>query len=479
MKMVGQVSLAIIIVAASFQPNALAQTATPANKATKPVTETKTANTKFLDAYKREFAFLEAEKRTLKKRLEQEKQTRETKLSKGRTEIGRLQGQVVAKSAEAERLEESLSALERELDSAEQSDDILVDVLARMESTLEGAGETFEVKEKATREKKVEQLGAAFKMAGETLKRLNQVRVEQGAYFSETGTKVEGQLLHIGRIASYGLVEGAMGPLAPAGQTKLKLWPSKDGANIAAQLAAKQNPSLLPIFLYESLDKGVEKRKESSIVETVNTGGIIGWVIVIIGCIALLMIGLRALTLLKASRGTASTLAPVLESLDKKDIRRAEHLARSSKTPAGRVLTATLHSLEQPREDLESAVAEAVLAEQPLLSRFGAAILVLAAVSPLLGLLGTVTGMISTFEIITEFGTGNPKLLSGGISEALITTELGLVVAIPALLFGHLLSGWSERIRDDLDACALGTVNRAKGIKTSTENHGTDSEGAI
>ncbi len=89
----------------------------------------------------------------------------------------------------------------------------------------------------------------------------------------------------------------------------------------------------------------------------------------------------------------------------------------------------------------------------------------MAAVSPLLGLLGTVTGMISTFDVITEFGTGNPKLLSGGISEALVTTELGLIVAIPALLLGHLLSGWSDGIRDGLDASALAVVNRSLGLK--------------
>jgi biopolymer transport protein ExbB/TolQ len=73
----------------------------------------------------------------------------------------------------------------------------------------------------------------------------------------------------------------------------------------------------------------------------------------------------------------------------------------------------------------------------------------------LLGLLGTVTGMISTFDIITEFGTGDPKLLSSGISIALITTEVGLEVAIPTLIFGNLLSGWAESIKDDMEKAAL------------------------
>ncbi|MEM1082143.1 MAG: MotA/TolQ/ExbB proton channel family protein, partial [Pseudomonadota bacterium] len=94
------------------------------------------------------------------------------------------------------------------------------------------------------------------------------------------------------------------------------------------------------------------------------------------------------------------------------------------------------------------------------LNRFGAFILVIAAVSPLLGLLGTVTGMISTFDVITEFGTGDPKLLSGGISIALVTTELGLIVAIPMLLVGNLLSGWAEGIKDNMEKATLRIINQ-------------------
>ncbi len=75
---------------------------------------------------------------------------------------------------------------------------------------------------------------------------------------------------------------------------------------------------------------------------------------------------------------------------------------------------------------------------------------VLAAVSPLLGLLGTVTGMIETFQSITLFGTGDPKLMSGGISQALVTTQLGLAVAIPLVLLHSLLTGRVNRLIEQL-----------------------------
>ncbi|HHB94297.1 MAG TPA: MotA/TolQ/ExbB proton channel family protein, partial [Campylobacterales bacterium] len=79
--------------------------------------------------------------------------------------------------------------------------------------------------------------------------------------------------------------------------------------------------------------------------------------------------------------------------------------------------------------------------------------------APLLGLLGTVTGMIATFDMITEYGTGDPKMLSGGISEALITTMFGLIVAIPLLLIGNLISGWAQNIKDSMEQSALHIVN--------------------
>ncbi len=83
---------------------------------------------------------------------------------------------------------------------------------------------------------------------------------------------------------------------------------------------------------------------------------------------------------------------------------------------------------------------------------------VIAVVAPLLGLLGTVTGMIITFQAITLFGTGDPKLMAGGISQALITTVLGLVVAIPTVLLHTLVSGRSRRIIEVLEEQATGMV---------------------
>ncbi len=96
---------------------------------------------------------------------------------------------------------------------------------------------------------------------------------------------------------------------------------------------------------------------------------------------------------------------------------------------------------------------QCAMKERPFLRRYLAVITVLAAVAPLLGLLGTVTGMITTFNVISVFGTGNAKAMAGGISEALITTQSGLLVAIPGLFMSNFLArrfAWLENSLDEL-----------------------------
>ena len=111
------------------------------------------------------------------------------------------------------------------------------------------------------------------------------------------------------------------------------------------------------------------------------------------------------------------------------------------------------------RDSLFDAADEVLSGTKSGLERFSTVILVVAAVAPLLGLLGTVTGMIATFAVITEHGTGDPRMLSGGISEALITTQLGLIVAIPALLLGNMLNGWSKGLFERVEQGLLVYVN--------------------
>ena len=105
---------------------------------------------------------------------------------------------------------------------------------------------------------------------------------------------------------------------------------------------------------------------------------------------------------------------------------------------------------------------ERIITEIPILEKHLPTLAVCASAAPLLGLLGTVTGMIHTFNLVTIFGTGDARLLSGGISEALITTEYGLVIAVPALFVHAYLSRRVRGIIDTLEQTAIGFVNGLK-----------------
>ncbi len=131
-----------------------------------------------------------------------------------------------------------------------------------------------------------------------------------------------------------------------------------------------------------------------------------------------------------------------------------------SLNPLGRIMIAAAGAPAETDDLLLLKIDEAILAEIPALERGTGLIKLLAATAPLLGLLGTVTGMIVTFQSISLFGTGDPKLMAGGISQALVTTVLGLVVAIP-LLFGHnLVATISRSLVQRLDEQSAGMLAR-------------------
>jgi biopolymer transport protein ExbB len=124
----------------------------------------------------------------------------------------------------------------------------------------------------------------------------------------------------------------------------------------------------------------------------------------------------------------------------------------------GRVLSVHDQNRNADTETLELKLSEAIFKETPALNRGLLFLKIISVVAPLMGLLGTVTGMIKTFQSITLYGTGDPKLMAGGISQALVTTVLGLVVAIPMVLLHTLVSGRSRRIVQVLQEQSAGII---------------------
>ena len=146
--------------------------------------------------------------------------------------------------------------------------------------------------------------------------------------------------------------------------------------------------------------------------------------------------------------------------LSKGEKEKARSLAQKRKGIHARILETCLKHAKWKRGAAEKSIKETLLTEVPQLDKHLNTLAVLAAAAPLLGLLGTVTGMIRMFEAITKFGTGDPKLLAGGISEALITTEVGLSIAIPLLLIHNFLRNRRNRIQANMERYAMQILNR-------------------
>ena len=134
------------------------------------------------------------------------------------------------------------------------------------------------------------------------------------------------------------------------------------------------------------------------------------------------------------------------------------------RNPLGRVLKVGEENFNKDIDTLELKLAEAIMAERPSIEKGIGAVRIISVVAPLAGLLGTVTGMIVTFQMITLYGTGDPKLMAGGISQALVTTVLGLLVAIPTTLLHSFTASSAKGIISVLEEQSTGILaERAEG----------------
>jgi biopolymer transport protein ExbB len=177
--------------------------------------------------------------------------------------------------------------------------------------------------------------------------------------------------------------------------------------------------------------------------ERVDQGGWIGYAIIVVAVLGILLAVYRWLMLTLTSFKVRSQM---------------KSSTPSSSNPLGRIMMAYEEHKGEDLETLQLHLDEAVLKEIPPLERGLNLVKVLAAVAPLMGLLGTVIGMIVTFQAITLFGTGDPKLMAGGISQALITTVLGLIAAVPLLILHAFASGASRRLGQILEEQSVSFV---------------------
>ncbi len=227
-------------------------------------------------------------------------------------------------------------------------------------------------------------------------------------------------------------------PRQPSGSVRdsAKTYVNGGSEGIAghAELALDPTRGMLLGMLVEAPD----------MIERLHQGGIVGYVIIALGLFGLLVAVVRL---------------GYLAWVDQRVRRQLNDLANAAAdNPLGRVLTVAAQNLNADPANLELQIDEAVLRETPRLTRGEGLVKLLAGVAPLLGLLGTVVGMIVTFQAISMFGTGDPKLMANGISQALVTTALGLIVAIPLLFMHSLVSSRSRALIHILDEQSAGLI---------------------
>jgi biopolymer transport protein ExbB len=177
--------------------------------------------------------------------------------------------------------------------------------------------------------------------------------------------------------------------------------------------------------------------------ELVDYGGLIGYITMLLGAIAVVL---------------AIWRWNVLGSISSKVNAQISSKTASDDNPLGRVLKVHEKNKNVDTETLELKLSEAILKETPELVKYIGFLKIIAVVAPLLGLLGTVTGMITTFQVITLFGAGDPKLMAGGISQALVTTVQGLCVAIPITLLHSIVNSRSRHVIHVLEEQSAGII---------------------
>lgn len=330
-----------------------------------------------------------------------------------------------------------LEAAQRALSAARRRADAAAAALAAAEADRAGSA-----RQATDRKRAHEALGAqlaALAAVGPRLDALaagRRVRVTPARVFDRRGAVVEVPVVHLGAVRrlAAGSTADTVGRLeGPPGEARIA-GPALSSAEAAAlRAAAAGDLAAVPLDVTGALSAGVGEGAWT-LQGWLLSGGVMVWPIVAVGLLGLLITLERAIVL-AAGRTPWGLPAAICAAIDAG--RDPRPLLTPRRAPVVRVLHAGVLA---PPDQLEAALEAALVDAELRLDRGLRILAVLAAVAPLLGLLGTVTGMIATFDVIALHGTGEPRLLSGGIAQALVTTQLGLIVAVPCLLSHAILS---------------------------------------
>jgi len=273
--------------------------------------------------------------------------------------------------------------------------------------------------------------------------------------YDQDGEPREAESVRVGLLGGIAVDDGLTGvlQLSPAGglPTVVSRLPVAYRKVLDGAMQADPVPVVLDVSGGMALES-LQRRKTFR--DYFKAGGIVMYPLAAIALLALLMLIERGIVYYRLSRGHARTFGAIAGEL-KSGTAKAVVSIKQAPAPMARLWTRGVEALQRRGDDVEETMQEAIIAELPGLEKHLSTLAVFAAIAPLLGLLGTVGGMIKTFEVITQHGTGNARLLADGISEALVTTQVGLAIAIPLLLLHAVLSRQAKKIVANMEQLAL------------------------
>ena len=289
-----------------------------------------------------------------------------------------------------------------------------------------------------------------------------QVRLQEASFIDRSGAEKRGRILSVGNFSAAYQLEKETGFLIYSDHSQrlfaLSRLPSRRLAK-GLKVYMGGDAEAVPV----DISRGAALRQlthKLNLVDQVPKGGPLVWPILGLALLAALIVIERVIYFVRKSVKAEAFAGKVCEQVARQGWTEGIKLCSQQRYKSlSRVLLTGLEARDLNRQDLENVIQEVILNEIPKLERFLSTLGMLAAIAPLLGLLGTVTGMINTFHAITSYGTSNPQLMSGGISEALVTTMLGLMVAIPIMVAHSLLSRKLESMISEMEEKGVMLVN--------------------
>ncbi|MEM7143678.1 MAG: MotA/TolQ/ExbB proton channel family protein [Verrucomicrobiota bacterium] len=303
--------------------------------------------------------------------------------------------------------------------------------------------------------------------------------VFEGTAVDESGVVAEGRFILLGPVTYF-----ADGDLVAGG----------DDTGLVRTMLNSPEPSLVDIALEEkagvsevsgsgagavpldpTLGDAIKLAEvKTSVVTEIEKGGAVMYPLLFLAGISLLIALVKWIQLSRAQRIGPRRFGRIMEDLRQGDREEAHAKAFKVRGPIGKMLRVGIEHYDDPRDLLEELMFEHVLHTRAKLNSFIPFIKITAAAAPLLGLLGTVSGMINTFKLIMVFGTGDASTFSAGISEALITTKWGLIVAIPTLLLAAFLSRKAKAVIDDMEKVGISFMNSLPSIERKEDEAGSE-----